>query len=68
MGDDPHPPWGRALYHLLSSEFDVAADWFEKMIEVRDPFAISYARSPIVRPLRESARWPKLAAMMKLPD
>ena len=68
MGDDPHPPWGRALYHLLSLEFDVAAEWFEKMIEVRDPYAVAYVRSPIVRPLRESARWPKLAAMMKLPD
>jgi serine/threonine-protein kinase len=66
MGDDPHPPWGRALYHLLRSEVDAAADWFEKMIELRDPFALAYVRSPIARPLRESARWPRLAAMMKL--
>jgi hypothetical protein len=36
------------------------------MIELRDPFALAYARSPIVRPLRESSRWAKLAAMMKL--
>jgi tetratricopeptide (TPR) repeat protein len=68
MGDDPHPPWWRALYHLLRSEIDAAADWFEKMIELRDPFALAYVRSPIVRPLRESAHWPRLAAMMKLPD
>jgi serine/threonine-protein kinase len=68
MGDDPQPPWGRAVYHLLCSDVDAAAEWFGKMIEVRDPFALARARSPIVRPLRESARWPKLAAMMKLPD
>jgi hypothetical protein len=37
MGDDPHLPWGRALYHLPCSEFDNAAEWFEKMIELRDP-------------------------------
>lgn len=68
MGDDPRPPWGRVLYHLLCGELDAAADWFEKTIELRDPFAVAYVRSPILAPLRETERWPKLARMMKLPD
>jgi eukaryotic-like serine/threonine-protein kinase len=66
LGDDPRPPWGRVVYHLLCSDIDAAADWFERMIELRDPFAIAYACAPITRPLRESARWPKLAAAMNL--
>ena len=66
MGDDPRPPWGRVVYHLLGSDIDAAADWYGRMIELRDPFGVAYARSLIVRPLRESARWPKLAAAMHL--
>ena len=46
---------------------DAAADWYEKMIGVRDPFAIIFADGPLFRPLRESDRWPRLAKMMNLP-
>jgi len=68
MGESPLPGWGRVLYHLLSSEIDAAADWYEKMIEQREPFAIIFARAPVCKELRESPRWPRLARMMNLPE
>jgi hypothetical protein len=37
------------------------------LIEHRDPFALLYARTPIVGPLRAHRCWPELAARMKLP-
>jgi TolB-like protein/Tfp pilus assembly protein PilF/predicted Ser/Thr protein kinase len=67
MGDTPLPIWGRALYHLHVSELDAALDWYEKMIEHREPFAVLFARSPLIEPLRQHPRWPKIAAMMNLP-
>ena len=68
MGDAPRPPWGRVEYHLLCLEIDAAADWYEKTIDARDPFAVIYAASPIGKALRQSARWPRLASMMNLPE
>jgi hypothetical protein len=67
MGESPRPVWGRVLYHLLCSEIDDAADWYEKMIDARDPFAIMFAAAPVGRRLRQSPRWPRLASMMGLP-
>lgn len=61
MGDKPLPVWGRVLYHLHCSEIDAAADWYEKMIDDREPFAVIYASAPVTKALRESPRWPKLA-------
>jgi TolB-like protein/Tfp pilus assembly protein PilF len=66
MPDPPMPIWGRVLYHILASELDAAADWYEKMIEHREPFAVVFARSVLTEPLRQSPRWAKLAAMMNL--
>ena len=66
MGDDPRPVWGRVLYHLVCGDIDAAADWFERMLRHRDDFAVVYARSPIVRPLRESPRWRQLGEIMNL--
>jgi tetratricopeptide (TPR) repeat protein len=40
MGDSPEPLWGRVVYHLLTSDLDAAADWYGRMIEHRDPFAL----------------------------
>jgi TolB-like protein/Tfp pilus assembly protein PilF/predicted Ser/Thr protein kinase len=68
MGNEPLPVWGRALYHLVCGEIDAAADWFETMLEHREPFAVVYVRSPIVRPLRESPRWRKIAETMHLSE
>ncbi len=68
MGDRPIPLWGRIGYHLLCSEIDEAADWYEKAIQERDPFAVVFACIPYGKGLRESPRWPKLAKMMNLPE
>jgi Flp pilus assembly protein TadD len=61
-------PSGMALYHLVCSEIDAAGDWFEKAIETRDPAMVPWIRLPLTKPLRESPRWPKIAAMMNLPE
>ncbi len=66
MGDTPNPLWGRAWFHLLCSEVDAAAGWYEKMIENRDVFAGIYANSPYTQELRASRHWDKLARMMSL--
>ena len=68
MGSSPTPIWGRAWYHLLCSEIDAAAVWYEKMIEAREIFAPVYANSLYTAELRASPYWPKLARMMKLSD
>ena len=69
MADIPNPLWGGAWFHLLCSEIDDAAHWYEKMIETRDVFARIYANSPYTRHLRSSPHWPKLAAgRMNLPQ
>ena len=67
MGDSPLPLWGRVVYHLQTSDLDAAADWYQRMIEHRDPFALVYAKGSITAPLREHHRWPELAALMNLP-
>jgi hypothetical protein len=56
------------LFHLVCSEIDAAADWFEKAIETRDPALATWLRLPLTKPLRASPRWAKIAAMMNLPD
>jgi TolB-like protein/predicted Ser/Thr protein kinase len=67
MGPTPSPVWGRVLYHLHLSQIDDAAEWYEKMIEARDPFALVYANAPITAPLRAHPRWGHLASLMYLP-
>jgi eukaryotic-like serine/threonine-protein kinase len=66
MGSSPTPIWGRAWYHLLCSEIDDAAVWYEKMIEAREIFAPVMANSLYTAELRASSYWPRLARMMKL--
>jgi hypothetical protein len=67
IGDSPKPIWGRVEYHLYRSEVDAAADWYEKMIEQREPFAVIYAGSSLCKDLRQSPRWPALARKINLP-
>ncbi len=67
IGATARPLWGRVLYHLLLSELDAAADWYQRMIEQRDPFALVYARAPTTAPLRAHHRWQQLSELMKLP-
>ena len=66
-GDSPTPVWGRVWYHLLCSEIDEAARWDQVMIQQREPFAVMFPNYPVVRSLRASHHWPKLARMMNLP-
>jgi serine/threonine-protein kinase len=60
-------PAGLVAYHLALGEIDAAADWFEKLIDQRDP------RAPWIVPhifggrLKSSPRWPALARKMNLP-
>ena len=68
MGDSPTPIWGRAWYHLLCSEIDAAAWWYEKMIDAREMFAPVYANSLYTAELRASPHWARLARMMNLPE
>jgi serine/threonine-protein kinase len=67
MGDTPTPIWGRAWYHLLCSEVDEAARWYEEMINARELFAPIYANSLYTVELRASRHWPRLARVMNLP-
>ena len=66
-GQSPTPVWGRVWYHLLRSEIDEAAHWYEVTIDQRESFAVMFPSYPLVAPLRESHHWPRLAAMMNLP-
>jgi tetratricopeptide (TPR) repeat protein len=68
MGVAPRPPIGRVLYHVLCSDIDQAADWYERAINARDPFALVFAAGPLGSDFRQSSRWPKLARMMNLPS
>jgi TolB-like protein len=67
-GESPNPIWGRVLYHLSCSEIDQAASWYERMIQQREPFAIFFASDSLLKPLRASRHWPKLARLMDLPE
>jgi hypothetical protein len=68
MRPDSRPLWGRVVYHLLVSELDKAADWYQQMIDQRDPFALLYARAAQTAPLRAHHRWRGLSELMKLPE
>jgi TolB-like protein/Tfp pilus assembly protein PilF len=57
----------RALFHLLSGEVDLGADWAEQAIEERDLAIMLYLRFVVSKGLRASHRWPKIAKMLKVP-
>jgi tetratricopeptide (TPR) repeat protein len=67
LGQPGTNPFSRVFFHMLRSEIDLAADWYEKAIEQRELFALICAPSPVITPLRESERWPRLAKLMNLP-
>ncbi len=50
-----------------TGELDEAANWYERVIDERDPFALVYAASPQLASLRAHWRWPAIARMMHLP-
>jgi serine/threonine protein kinase/tetratricopeptide (TPR) repeat protein len=56
-------PAGMAVYHAMCGEFDRAAEWAERAIDVRYPLLVA-----LLRPLLGSTPvWPALARMMNLP-
>ena len=58
-----------AVYHLLCGEVDKAAEWTEKALEQKSDMVAMLLLTPPWKPLlRSSARWPKLAKMMNLPE
>jgi tetratricopeptide (TPR) repeat protein len=61
-------PMALAVFHAMCGEADPAADWFEKAIEQRDPSAIGYLRTPLMKIVQTSPRWPALAMRMNLPE
>ena len=61
-------PMALAVFHAMCGEADTAADWFEKAIEQRDPAVVGYLRTPLMRIVQSSPRWPALAKLMNLPE
>ncbi len=58
-----------AIYHLLCGEVDKAAEWTEKALEQKSEMVAMLLLTPPWKPLlRCSARWPKLARIMNLPE
>jgi len=68
MGESPRPILGRVLYHVLCSETEPAADWYERaIIDQRDPFALVFAIVSLFSTFRQTSHSPKLARMMNVP-
>lgn len=62
-------PCALALFHLLCSENEQAAEWTERALEQRDQLVPMILLTPPWSPmLRASSRWPALAKRMNLPD
>jgi TolB-like protein len=59
---------GMAIFHTCCGELDLAATWFEKAIEERDSAVAAFLQSAIGEPLRAGPHWPRLAALMNLPN
>ena len=57
-------PTGMAVFHAMRGEFDRAAEWAARAIDVRYPLLVA-----LLRPLLGSTPvWPALARMMNLPE
>jgi eukaryotic-like serine/threonine-protein kinase len=61
-------PMALAVFYSICGDIDAAADWFEKAIEQRDPSVVGYLRTPLMKLLQSSPRWPALAKQMNLPE
>jgi serine/threonine-protein kinase len=61
-------PMALSVFHAMCGETEAAADWIERAIAQRDPSVVGYLRTPVMKILRSSARWPVLAKQMNLPD
>ena len=61
-------PLGRAIYHSILEQTDLAVAAYEQALKDRDPLAWFFVRAPRYAGIRESPRWPALAKMMNLPE
>jgi tetratricopeptide (TPR) repeat protein len=61
-------PVARAIFHLYQGRTEESVDWWEKVIDQRDPNAIIWPRYGAGEALRASPRWPALAKRMNLPE
>jgi tetratricopeptide (TPR) repeat protein len=61
-------PRAWAFFHLFRGETEKAVDWWEKVMDQRDPIAVIWPRLMVIEALRTSPRWPALAKHMKLPE
>jgi len=66
MDEQPIHQFGRVCYHLIAGEMGEGAQWYERAIEVRDPFVVIFASAPLTASLRHSPHWPRLARLMNL--
>ncbi len=67
-GEKYGAPFGLVVFHLVCSEIEEAAEWAEKAIEQRDFRLVITMSQPILKDLRSSSRWPRLARRMNLPE
>ena len=61
-------PVAWAFFHLFRGETEKAVDWWEKVIDQRDPNAVFSPRLGSTAALRASPRWLALAKRMNLPE
>ena len=61
-------PRALAYFHQVAGDTERAANCWEQAFEQRDGGLAVASVTPLFKPLRESAHWPKLARMMNLPD
>jgi hypothetical protein len=59
---------GLAFFHTISGNLDLAVEWYAKAIEERDSVIAGYLQSSMGESLRTSRHWPRLAALMNLPE
>ncbi len=59
---------GLAIFHTVCGEIDLAADCYEHAIEERDSFVVAFLQGAIGQSIRASTHWPRLAALMNLPE
>jgi tetratricopeptide (TPR) repeat protein len=69
LGDGRAATVAFAIFHLLCEEIEKAAEWTEKALDQKHNMVAMLLLSPPWKPLlRSSARWPKLAKRMNLPE
>jgi len=57
-----------AFFQSVCGDIDAAADSYERAIQERDPNVSYLLQGPQAEPVRASPRWPRLAALMNLPQ